>query len=174
MPICPRCALLAVALAVLAFTGCDTNNPGRDLDLISGIYTIAEISFDPDATATEEADVTSQLNAATTRLEIFGDDAEALLVTQLNGEGSRRTDLNVSASRGSATFEAVASDDEEELARLLLPARFSLQYVGENPAVLEATFRQTVNLQAFDPDRYQSLTSVSGRLTVRLERRGVL
>ena len=171
MPTCPRCALVAVALAFLAFTGCDTNNPGRDLDLISGIYQISEITFVPDgAGGVQSADVAARLNPTTTRLEIFGDDAEAILVTQFNGEGSRRTDLEVSASRGRATFEAITNDDQEDLARLLLPPRFTLEYVGESPAVLEATFQQTANLHAFDPDTYPPGTTPPGRLTVRLER----
>ena len=173
MPTCPRCALVAVVLAFLAFTGCDTNNPGRDIDLISGTYSVAEITFVPDgAGGVQSADVTARLNASGTRLEIFGDDAEALLVTQFDGQGSRRTDLTVSAARGQATFEAITADDEDDLARLLLPARFTLEYVGDNPAVLEGTIRQTADLHAFDPDTYPEGTMPPGRLTVRLERRG--
>lgn len=171
MPTCPRCALVAVALAFLAFTGCDTNNPGRDLDLIDGTYAIAEITFDPDAPAVEDADVDAELNPNVTRLEVYGSDAEAQLTTQFQGESTRsRTLLDVSASRGQARFEAATTDDEEDLARLLLPPQFTLEYVGDNPAVLEATFRRTANLQAFDSDRYSGLTAVAGRLTVRLER----
>lgn len=172
MPTCPRCALAAVVLAFLAFTGCDTNNPGRDLDLLDGTYDVAEITFDPDGTGVEDADVTARLNASVTRLEIFGDDAEAQLTTQFQDENSRsRTVLSVSASRGRATFEAVSDDDEADLDRLLLPRRFTLEYVTESPAVLEATIRETTDLQAFDSDRYAGVPPVPGRLTIRFEKR---
>ncbi len=170
MPTCPRCALLAVALAFLAFTGCDTNNPGRDLGLISGVYSVAEITFDPETADLSTADVAARLTS-TTNLRIYTND-QARFEVQFAGEsGLQVVNLVVSASRGRALFEAEATDDEQLLARLLLPRRFTLEYDEEAPSALEASFVQSgVNLQAFNPTRYQGQTNNRGQLTVRFER----
>ena len=79
MPTCPRCALFAIVLAVAVFTGCDSNNPGRDLDVVDGIYALEELSFDPTTQSRPTADLAARLDSGRTSLEIFGRDANALL-----------------------------------------------------------------------------------------------
>lgn len=171
MPTCPRCALVATALAFLAFSGCDTNNPGRELESIEGRYAVAEIRFDPQATALDDVDVASTLNLNETRLRIFGNDEESIFEVQPSDGGSLRIDLQTSASRGRVTFEATDQADIDDLAELLLPPDFTLEYDGDRPSVLSNTIsRQNVDLEAFDPDRYQGLRNTSGQLTIRLER----
>lgn len=170
MPTCTRCALLAVAIAALVFTGCDSDGSTRDLDLVDGVYTVAELSFDPNATSIEPLDLGAELDPSVTRLQVFGGDAEALFTTKLSGGLSRRTDLTVSASRGRASFRAVTETDEAELDDVFLPAQFDLRYDEDRPGRLEGTFSRRVNLQAIDSQRYAGLTSVPGVVTVRLER----
>ena len=170
MPTCPRCALLAVALAALAFTGCDSNNPGADLDLIDGTYAVAELTFTPNGSGVAPVDIAANLDG-TTRLEVFGGDAEALFVFRFVDRGlSYRSDLTAAASRGRASFQAEMEDDAQNLARLLLPTQFSLTYDEGNGSRLSGSFNLTANLQAYDPQAYQGVTAVPGRLTIRLVR----
>ena len=171
MPTCPRCALLAVVLAALAFTGCDSNNPGRDLALIEGTYEVEEITFRPSASELNPVDIDDRLNLTETQLRVFGTAGDdALLTIQRLDRPSRRVDLEVSASRGRASFTAQESD-AAALDAILLPRQFDLSYDQNSAGRLEGSFSRTVNLQAFDNDRYAGLTSVPGRLTVRLTRR---
>jgi len=171
MPTCPRCALLAVALAALTFAGCDSNNPGADLALIEGTYAVSELYFRPSGTDITPIDVAAALDASVTRLEIFGDGDPAQLVSKLNSGVTTRTDISVAASRGRASFRAVTSTDAEELAQLLLPTQFSLTYDERVPGRLTATLTDLrANLEAFDPARYQGATSIPGQLTIRLTR----
>ena len=170
MPTCPRCA--ALALVLLALAGCDSNNPGRDLDLIEGVYTIEALIFDPVTTGLPNADAGARLDASGTTLEIFGDDEVSLLrVRYRDATGSRRVDLATVASNGRATFEAVDQSDEEDLAALFLPRSFTLTYDGDSPRVLSGEFQQSgVDLEAFDPSTYEQQRSNSGTLTVRFRR----
>ncbi|WP_412061878.1 hypothetical protein [Rubrivirga sp. IMCC45206] len=171
MPTCPRCALLAVALAFLAFSGCDSNNPGRDLALIDGVYSLEELTFDPATQGLPTADLGARLDLTGTSLEVFGDDDQALLRVRYPDAPTRRVDLSVTASRGRATFTAVAEEDRADLAQLFLPADFVLTYEGESPRVLGNAFERTgVDLQAFDPSLYQDQRSNRGTLTIRFRR----
>lgn len=170
MPTCPRCALLALVLAFVAFSGCDSNNPGRDLDVVDGIYALEELTFDPTTQSLPTANLGAQLDSATT-LEIFGGDGEAQIVVRyVNATPTSRIELEVGATRGRASFEAVTQEDADDLADIFLPAEFTLDY-DENANVLEATFTQSgVNLEAFDPDLYRDQRSNRGTLTIRFRR----
>ncbi|WP_412068819.1 hypothetical protein [Rubrivirga sp. IMCC43871] len=171
MPTCPRCALLAVVLAFLAFSGCDSNNPGRDLALIDGVYSLEALTFDPVTQGLPTADLGARLDLAGTSLEIFGADDQALLRIRYPDAPTRRVDLSVTAARGRATFTGVTQEDRDDLADLFLPAEFVLTYEGESPRVLANTFERTgVDLQAFDPTLYQDQRSNRGTLTVRFRR----
>lgn len=168
MPTCPRCALVALVLAVAAFTGCDSSNPGRDLNIVDGSYAVTSITFDPDGTAIDPVDVAAGLNLQVTRLDVFGGDANAILVTRFANENlSYRTDLAVEAANGRATFRGLTDDDTAELARILLPNQFSLNYT-ETGSRLTGTYTRTVNLQAFDPVAYSGATAIPGTLSVTL------
>lgn len=171
MLFCSRCGLLGLVLFVLALTGCDSNNPGRDIEAVAGLYTLAEITFDPEANALADVDVDARLNATGTTLEIFSDDEEALLRVAFTDGRTRRINLRVDASRGQVRLEGIENEDTDDLAELLLPASFSLRYDGERATRLDAALdRSGVNLEAFDPDRYQGLTNVAGDLAVSFER----
>ena len=159
----------ALALSVFALSGCDTTSSNSALEDIDGTYTVAELVFDPDARDLVNADIGARLDAAATRLVVFGDDEEALLTTQLAGEGSRRTDLRVSATRGRVTFEAITEEDRTDLGRLFLPAQFTLLYDTTTPLDLasEPSTTTTVDLNAFDPVAYSGLTAVPGKFRIR-------
>ena len=178
MPTSPRparAAFLPLLLAGLtALAACDTSNPGGNLDLVAGTYAVAELSFDPNTTDLSTANVERDLDPIGTRLTIFGDDDLSLFVVQRRGASTQRIDLRTRASRERITFEAVTREDEEDLADLLLPSTFSLSYTGDNPNTLEGSIsRSNVNLEAFDPERYEDQRSNSGRLSIRFERAGL-
>lgn len=169
-----RLPLVAVALlagCLTAISGCDSSNPGSALADLDGAYALDELLFDPQAASLEDADVAARLDSAATELRIYGGDGDATLISRFEGQGSRRTDLVATASRGRLTLSARTTEDQNELADLLLPPTFSLSYTPEAPNTLTGNVSlASVNLQAFDPDRYQGLTSVSGVLRVRFSR----
>ena len=171
MPTCPRCALLAIAIAALAFTGCDSSDPGRDLGLIDGVYTLDVLSFDPVTQGLPTADLGARLDMEGTTLEVFGADAEARLRIRYPDQPTRRVDLEVGARGGRATFEALTDEDRLDLAALFLPASFALDYDPDAPRSLAATLdRSGVDLEAFDRSVYQDQRSNRGTLTVRFRR----
>lgn len=172
MPTCPRCALVAIVLAVATFTGCDSSNPGRDLGLVDGIYSLSELTFDPATSSLPTADFSERLDMDGTLLEIFGGDAEAQIrVRYSDGTPSQRIELTVGATRGQATFEALDQTDRDDLADLFLPERFSLSYDADFANRLSASFSQTgVDLESFDPSVYQDQRNNRGTLTVTFVR----
>ncbi|WP_420456144.1 hypothetical protein [Rubrivirga sp.] len=172
MPTCPRCALVALALVAAAFTGCDSSNPGRDLDVVDGVYVLEALAFDPETPSLPTADIGEQLDADGTRLEIFGADAEAQMrVRYLDGRGTSRIELTVGATRGRATFEGETQDDVDKLDALFLPADFVLTYDAELANQLTGTFTRTgVDLEAFDPDLYRGQRNNRGTVTVTFRR----
>lgn len=166
---CSRCTLLVLAFLVAAFaSGCDSDNPSSALDQLEGTYVFTELRFDPDAQAIDDANVLSRLVQANTDVEIFGS-GRALIRFKLEGEPSDLADANVSATTTSARFTAQTEEDELRLSDLLMPGSFLLNY-SQDGLTLSGSVTNVVNLQAYDPDQYQSLTAVSGRLHVGLER----
>lgn len=168
---CPRCALAVLVLLLAAFTGCDTNNGGSGtLADLQGVYALDELRFDPEADGLVEADLGARLLAqGTASLEIFGDGDEALLRTPETG----RTDLEVRVLARAVELTAVTADDEDDLAELFLPRTFRLTFTATDARELRADpplFLSSADLQRFDPDQYQGLTSVPGRLFVSFRR----
>lgn len=163
---------IALALLVVALVGCDSNGDADNLRRLEGIYTLDTLIFDPATQALPDANVGAQLDLAATRLEIFGDDNEALFRVQFrDGRGSRRINLLIDPASTRASLEAITEDDRDDLADLFLPPEFTLAYEGETPRQLEATISLTgINLEAFDPSTYQDQRSNRGTLTVRFVR----
>jgi hypothetical protein len=168
MPLRSR-LLAGLFVTLLAATGCDSNNPGSSLRDLDGTYSLDELIFDPQAGGLADADVGARLNLGAAQLQIFGADGDATLVTAFSGQGSRRTDLTATASRGRLTLSAVGTTDQDELADLLLPPTFSLAYDTGN-TLTGTVSRTNVNLDAFDRDQYAGLTSVAGTLRIRFSR----
>ena len=178
---CPRCAV--VALVLLALSGCDSSNPGRDLGLIEGVYAIESIRFVSETERLDPVEVTERLVVSgedPSSLEIFGNDETSILRIRFlrggsGGLGDRdRVDLTTTASRGRATFEVSDRDREKDvraLSELLLPPTFVLTYEGESPTVLTGTIRDVrVNLEAYDPVGFRNLRDNEGTLTIRFRR----
>ena len=167
---CSRCGLAALVLLALAFTGCDTNNGGSGtLGDLEGVYALTELRFDPQTPDLSDADLGARLLASgNPSLEIFPSvDDFALLRTPETG----RTDLEVRVFSNALEFTAVTPDDEDDLAELFLPATFRLTFSSPTARELSAElFRPAVDLEQFDPDRYDGLPPVSGTLFVRFNR----
>lgn len=159
----------AVFLLAALLAGCDSTRSSGPLREIEGTYRLDELMFT--ASGVQPADVGSRLVGAGTRLTIFGDGGLTLLTTQIEGEGTRRTDLRVSSTRGRVTFEAATADDRADLQRLLLPERFTLFFDAETPRDLATTgdgVSATVDLNAYDPTVYNAgLRAVPGLLRIR-------
>lgn len=167
----PAFRFAAFSLALVLLAGCDSNNPGGSLRDLDGSYVLDELVFDHNAQVIPDANIGARLVADATILEIFSGNARATLVSQFQGQGRRLNNLNASASRGRLTLSAVTATDQSNLADLFLPPSFSMSYETANPSILTANIPlSNVNLQAFDPEQYSSLTNESGTLRVRFRR----
>ncbi|MEM1056592.1 MAG: hypothetical protein AAGI52_13800 [Bacteroidota bacterium] len=170
MPTCPRCAFLALVLAVLAFTGCDTNNPGSGLDEVAGTYTAATLRFDPEATNVLDADVLETLRNSLLTVEVFADGQMTVSFEPLGGARQLVTGTARASSR-TVTISARTDADRDRMALLLLPPEVSLARDDLAPDRLTASLLLTgVDLEAFDPVLYAGLTSVRGRLEIQIDR----
>ena len=159
------------ALALLLVTaGCDSGDD--DLSRVEGSYGLETLTFDPSTTGLDDADVAARLDLTATAVEIFSDgDPSLLRVRYLDNTGSRRVNLRTTVSGDRVRFEAVEDDDREDLAALLLPSTFTLEFAGDNPRVLEGTFSVTgVNLEAFDPTLYEDQVGNRGTIEVSFRR----
>lgn len=171
MPTCPRCAFLALFVAFLTFTGCDSSNPGRDLEIVAGNYVLTDLEFRTTGASGIRVDVVDELDLGEVRLRIFRtEDDEALLEIGTDRGVTDLIELTVSPSRGRVRLDAADNGDEEDLAALLFPDRFTLTYEGETANRLEADITlDSVNLEEFS-DRYEGVRDVSGTLSVTFER----
>lgn len=172
MPLRFRLAPAVALVAVLAFSGCDSNSSNNALRDLDGSYTVSQLIFIPDAAALDTVDVGARLNTSVTRLEIFGEDGQVLFRNRFNdASASRLTELTATATRGRATFTAVTVEDEAELDDLFLPRVFTLLYNADNPRGLTGELRLLdVDLEAFDPELYGGLDPVDGTLEISLSR----
>lgn len=153
----PLCA--ATLLLVLGgYTAGDPITPPSPVD-VEGLYAVAEFRFTPHATAVEPADVHQRLVLAATSLELFGSGA-ALLRFRLKG---RPSDLVAGEFDVSATQVWLRlSDPNGRLVPLLMsPTLIFDRLAGD---VLWHERAATVNLAAFDPERYTGLNQVPGIL----------
>lgn len=161
---------LSALAALLVLVGCDSSSP-EALVNISGTYRVSALTFNPTAASVTDANVASRLNLSATSLQVFGDDDEALFTVAFRDGDTRRINLNVRATSTRATFTATGGEDRDDLEDILLPADFAVEYTGTSPTTLSGTYElRGVNLDAFDRDAYQGLTSVDGTLTVRFTR----
>lgn len=165
-----RFSFLAIVAAVLIFTGCDGGDPinePRPAD-VAGSYTIEELRFVPDATATSPADVRERLNTEITSLLLSSGGNFLLRYQFIEGdEYFVSGDFDVRATNVRIRGRAV---DRPRYQELLLDNEFVLNRDPANPNVLANQVQQRVNLQEFDRERYQGLTDVPGRLHIRLVR----
>ena len=163
-----RFPALALVL-VVALAGCDSNGSTSALRELDGTYTVAQLTFDPQAGGLADADVGARLDAQTS-FDIFSGNNTVLFTISRSGSRSLAT-LDATATRSRATFTARAGS-EDELAALLLPRTFSLTFDPAAPRTLTGEINLTnVDLEAFDPAQYAGLRAVAGTLRIRLDRR---
>jgi hypothetical protein len=170
MPTCPRCALLALAVALLAFAGCDTNNPGSSLEEVQGTYSVLTLSFDPtDPAVLDDVDVLADLEPGT-RIEIFGD-GNALVRFEPVGGFSQLATGTARATSRTVTVTARTDGDADKLQQVLLPPSFSLNRDEADANRLSAdVLLSNVNLEAYNPADFGGLDNVRGRMTITLDR----
>ena len=162
--------LACLALAIAAHAGCDSNGPTSALRELDGTYSVAELVFDPVTASLPDADVGARLDAQTS-FDIFSGNSTVLFTIGRGAAGRSLATLDVTATRGRATFTA-RTGNEDELAALFLPRTFSLTYDPASPRTLTGELALTdVDLQAFDPQQYQDQRAVRGTLRIRLDRR---
>ena len=170
MPSCPRCALLALVLSFLAFTGCDTNNPGSGLDEVAGTYTATTFRFEPEAPTITDVDVLAGLRDGALTVEIFADGQMTLSFEPLGGVRQLVTGTARASSR-TVTLAGRTDADAERMALLLLQPSVSFARDDLAPNRLTASLLLAgVNLEEYDPAGYPGLTAVRGRLEITLER----
>ena len=169
MPTCPRCALLALALGVLAFAGCDTNNPGSSLSEIQGVYEITELRFDPSFDQPNGADIIN-VRDDLTRAEVrIAEDGVGVL--EFFRTANQILSLSVNANSRTVTLTARTNVDAAKLERILLPPVITLNRDEDRPNRLSATLDDVtgVDLEAYDPD-LDGLNDVRGQIFITLER----
>lgn len=164
---CSRCAPLALLIALLAFAGCDTNNPNTALSELQGVYDFEELRFVSETPALRPANVMERLDASQSSVEVFAE-GPALLRFDL-GNGLRRADLEASASRSRLTLTARTRGDQEAVRRLLMPASLTLTREGDRTLTAEIS-RTDVDLEAYDSEFYAGQDSEDGVLYVTLRR----
>ena len=177
MPTCPRCALLALALSVVAFAGCSSNNPG-ELENYEGTYTFSELIFT--SQGVNPANVVARLDGTRSELDVTrGGTALLKFEYRVNddrckatNEGSGVAVLTATAGRTSISFSARSGEDRDVLRCLLLPNSFTLRPSESDSRTLTATLENTrVNLNDYDPERYsEALDNVPGSLKITVQR----
>lgn len=170
MPTCPRCAFLTLILALLAFTGCDTNNPGSSLNEVAGVYTTTTLFFNPEAPGISDVDVLGDLRDGDLRVEIF-EDGQATLSYEPLGGARQLITATARASSRTVTLAARTDADAIRMTLLLLPPSVSFARDEAAPTRLDASLQlSNVDLEAYDPATYPGVIGVDGRLEFELER----
>lgn len=158
-----------VALAVVAFGGCDNDPISEPTPLdVEGRYDLVELRFTPSAPAIAAADVAASLEPGSAYVELLGS-GQALFRFRTAGGPTQFAPgrFGVNARQLRVEFDA---GTEPELRRVLLlgqDAGRRLTFDREDGALVFVGPR-TVNLEAYDPVAYGGLTSVPGTLRVRV------
>ncbi len=133
------------------------------------MYTISELSFDPDQPdVIEDIDILSSLRPGAT-IEVVGD-GQAVVRFERLGDASQLVIGTARATSRLVTVTARTDADAAKLERILLPPVFSLNRDEADANRLSANVDvDGVDLEAYD-SQYGSLNNVSGRLTISLRR----
>lgn len=159
-----RSFVLLLGLLVFALTGCDSSSPidPPSPQDVEGVYHIAELRFVPQASAIEPANVLSRIDVGRSNLELSGL-GDAIFRFALTNQPSALLagDFSVTATQ----LRLRLTDPQSRLPTILLSSPLTLNRADDAELVLQQV--QTVNLAAFDPERYAGLTAVQGTLTLR-------
>lgn len=170
---CPRCAFAALLFCLLAFFGCDSNNPGGDVSEFEGTYGFTTYLFsrsgdDPDVNVVNRLDP-----GYDNQLEIDGSGTALIRYRRINAS-SRLVTLDARASGGILVLTPVTSDGADNLIReLLFPPDGSLRLEKAGDALTSVPANLTVNLYEFDPEAFpsaQNYSEVEGTLAVAFSR----
>lgn len=163
----PTRALIAgLAAVLLLVAGCDSNSPvdAPSPEDVEGQYEFTEYRFKPNGFPA--ISLLDTLVAENTYLDLFGSGEGDLRFKFEEGPSDRITgSFTVTASQLRMSF----SGQDSKLERLLLSNSLSFQRASGGGLSLSAD--RTVNLEALNPDVYEGLTSVPGRLTLELRER---
>jgi hypothetical protein len=154
--------LFAVALAACDSDGGDAPTPAD----IAGVYDVQELRFRPNAGALSAANVLDTLVAENTSFEIL-DSGDAIFRYRIRGGQTRVLlgEVEVRSQEVRLQFESGSATARQQL---LLPE--SIVFTREGTG-LSASVETRVDLEAYDPDQYDTFDNVLGRLTLRLSPR---
>ncbi len=154
--------LLLVALTTSA---CDSSgDSSQQLNEVAGEYTFATFRFTPESSLLTPVNMLDTLDTSTTRLQLFSSGRFTLMYHFLGGKAEFiGGDFTVTDKRVRLNG---AADEKAFYEALLLSNEITLNREG---TALTASIQREVNLEEFSP-RYKGLPSVSGTLTLRLER----
>lgn len=155
----------SLVLVVLALAGCDSsdNNP-RDLEAVTGEYTFTRFTFTPESTLLTPVDMLDTLDVSATRLQLFSS-GRFTLMYQFRGASAAFVGGDFTVTDKRVRLNG-SSDEKAFYEALLLSNEITLERDG---TALSASIDREVNLEEFSP-RYKGLPSVSGTLSLRLER----
>lgn len=163
---------LLLAVALVAFIGCDTSDPVPTVepDEVTGTYDFTRFRFTPDRSGIVGVNLLDTLVVDATSLQLT-DGGEFLLTFQFMGEtfdDRIRGTFEVTSEEVTLTAR---SEDVDLLGLLLLSQGITLQRDSED--VLSLSEDRTVDLEAYDEEVYGGIEPQPGILSIRLERRAL-
>jgi hypothetical protein len=169
---CSRFAPLLAALLLASTAACDSGDPvdetGPEPVDVAGIYALTELTFRPTAQGVAPADVLATLDTSRTQLWLAGN-GTFIFFYQFRGGAPYFLlgDFAVTAASVRLQGDDALRADYE---RILLDVDLVLDRDEDDADVLSSEVVKPVNLEAFDAERYASLTSVGGTLRLRFRK----
>jgi hypothetical protein len=160
---------LPFLVALLILGGCDSTDPDDNGDTreVAGLYRFTEFIFVPEAPAVESINVLDTLSAGQTDLRLSSDGTFIFSYQFVNGTPFF---LNGGFAATSNTVQiAGIANQNDTYARILLTPSFTLRRDENNPDLLTADIRKTINPSQFS-NRYRGINSINGTLRLRLEK----
>lgn len=160
--------LLALLLTVSLFTlaACDGSGPDLDPSEVDGVYQFDTFTFTYQG-GRETVQAFQTLARNGTQL-VLSSNGRYTLSYEFQDENREGATLNRAYSGGNGEVILDSGDDSEIFTQILLPPQLELNYEsGTLTAVIE---EHTVNLEQFNPDRYEGLEQITGTLRLELSR----
>jgi hypothetical protein len=165
----PSRFLPLLVVALLLWTGCDSNDEGgfSEADLAGSTYDITEFVFETDGTGIADADILGALNANNSAVRFFSG-GNFQIEYQFTGEGQRTIfgDYSVGGDEVDFNFDDSIADARRQL---LLPDRLSFAIVND-AARLELEQRLSdIRLSDFSEEQFGNTRS-DGTMIITLRR----
>lgn len=161
--------LAFIAVAALGLAACDSSDPVDEPSFseVAGSYSFTTYRFDPNSSALPTVNILDTLVAANTQMRLFESGQFTLEYQFESGP------LSVAAGdydiRGTRLDFSGDGDAEDRFDALLLGRDFRLNW-SPSSETLSGDIEKTVDLEAYDEDRFRDLTDISGVLELRLTR----